>query len=1006
MLADLPLPDNNPLVLPRLAAGMTFEASQQYQLPFALGTNSAIRANGGEGQLNWTLDDMVDMSSGDVVAFVPPREAIGELKVHTASFDAEQGHTSNSTIQMTTKNGTNQFHGTAYEMARNNALAWNDYFSSKEGVPIAPIRYNQWGGSVGGPIILPKIYNGRDRTFFFFDFEHINSDFPLVSYSTFPTMAERAGDFSALLPLGIQIYDPLTGTLTPDGHVARTPFPNNIIPANRISPIAQYYLSLLYPPKLPGDQYGMNNYFARQAIDDIFNSETVRVDRTISDKQKLFLRWGGNHTLQNSFSHAVPEWVEAPAMGYGGNNDSTLNDVYTFSPTTVANFRVGFDRYNQGDFPEAYNRVDPAKIGFSPQTVALMEGLHYLPGIGTNYFSMGGGSIDFGARNIYSFGTTVTKIHAHHQLKFGYELRVDRENDSYPGCIGGCYYFSGNYTYGPRDDSPMAPIGQDTAEFLLGLPDSGNIDRNASSANQATYHALFIQDDWKATSKLALTLGLRYEYEGATTERYNRNTLSFDYTSPNPIAAAAEAAYAANPIPQIPPADFQVNGGYLFASPSQRGFWKQDPGVFLPRVGIVYQLTKNNVIRAGWGLYSMPFVIDNVNQTGFSQSTYIVPSSNGGLTFLEDFANPWPNGVLSPPGSSLGLATDIGQGIWFYPWNRKRLQAARWEISFQHQLPAQALFEAAFVGNINDHYPVWYNLDAIPAQYLSHSPFRDQATITLLTQQVANPFQGLIPNTGLDGSTVPLYQLLQPWPEFGSMETFHDAGTSFYKAAQFRLDKRFTKGWELQVNYTLSQKMTKDDILNDEDTTFNKHLSGDDRTHVIKMLGLWHLPFGQGRAVGSNWRGVTESLLGGWQVQGTYTIQSGLPVFFGTDYIFNGDFNMVALPRGQRTLDHWFNTSGFDTNPNDAPEFHMRTAPYTFPGLRCPWWLSGDLSLIKSFKLRESVKLEARAEFLNAFNQSDFGGPDTDPYDGPFFGQILGVANPALNIQLGLKLVF
>jgi hypothetical protein len=1002
VLTDMPIVDNNVMQLPRSAPGVTFLASLRYNLPFNNGTNSAIRMNGGEGNADFTLDGTPDAVT-QVVGLVPPRDAVSEMQVQTVPIDASVGHTSNALIQMATKNGTNQFHGTLYEFARNDALMWNDYFSIKEGVPKAPLRYDQWGGTVGGPIVLPKVYNGRDRTFFFFNFEHILSESPLPSYGTIPTMAERAGDFSALLPVGIQIYDPLTATLTPDGHIERSPFPNNIIPANRISQIAKNYLAYGAPPNLPGNAYGMNNFFDRQSINDSYNWENVRVDRTISDKQKLFFRWSGSHTVQTSYTHALPEWLQG--VSFGGGNDSTINDVYTFSPTTVAEFRFGFERYNGGATADAQGRIDPGQLGFSPQTVALFEGQKYLPAVGTWYTNMGSTAENLSIQNYYSPGVTVTKILAHHQLKFGYDGRYYRDNELSPGCVEGCYGFYGAYTYGPRDDSPMAPVGQDIAGLLLGLPDSGNIDRNASSANQTLYHSLFVQDDWKATSKLAVTLGLRYEYETPTNDRHNRNTRGFDYTDPNPIAAAAEAAYAVNPIPQIPPADFEVNGGYLFATPSKRGFWNGPNGAPLPRLGLAYHLTKNNVIRAGWGLFWLPFDIALVNQPGFSYSTYIVPSSNGGLTFLEDFANPFPNGAISPPGSSLGLATDNGQFLSINPLNIKHLEDARWQIGFQRQLPGQTLFEAAFVGNIDIHYPVPYDEGNIPAQYLSKSPFRDQATITLLTQQVANPFQGLIPNTSLNGSTVPLYQLLLPWPEFAGVESFHDAGTSFYKAAQLKLEKRFSKGWELQANYVLSQNMGKEDILNDEDTTFNEHLDGSDRTHVIKMLGLWHLPFGHGRALGNTWKGVTEAVLGGWQVAGTYSIASGWPVFFGTDYIFNGNFNAVALPRGQRTLDHWFNTSGFDTNPNDVPEFHMRTAPYTFPGLRSPWWLSGDLSAIKVFTLHESVKLQARFEFLNAFNQMDFYGPDTTPYD-PTFGQILGEANPPREIQFGLRITF
>jgi hypothetical protein len=1009
LLMDLPLPDGNPLTLERLVAGVTYYGPISLSRPFDNSSASSISSNGGSGPNQYTLNGSPNAVWGGAVAFVPPRDAVSELKIETFPVDAQSGHTANTLVNITTKNGTNKLHGTAYENIKNNNLSANDFFSNMEGAPKPILRYNLWGGTAGGPIIIPKLYNGLSRSFFFFSYENIYDNFPGPGLNTVPTLAERAGDFSALLPYGIQIYDPMTAQMLPDGLIQRSPFPNNIIPPDRISPIAQNYQAFYPTPNAPALPMGFNNYYTPNPGGDHFNSETVRIDHTISAKQNIFFDFSRNFRLQFSGPWAPGVNGVNPSL-WGGPNFpilGTFDHTIALSPTTVLDYRFGYSRYQANWSPSS--SYDISQLGFSPYTVGLFGGAHYLPNFSIgSYAGLSGAPGDFVTEGIYSANIKLAKAPGggRHQLKFGYDLQVNREDDLSPGCNEVCVNFDSTYTGGPQNDSPWAPIGQDYAAFLLGIPSpGGGINRNASYADQTVFNALYVNDEWKVTRKLVLDLGLRYEYESPTTERYNRGMRSFDFTAHSPIEAAAQAAYAASPIPQIPPADFHVLGGVTFLDSSHRMWYTSPRDDFQPRIGLAYNVTKDTVLRAAWGLYAQPWLIDGPYQDGFSYTTPIIPSLDGGLTFVANLYNPLPNGVITPPGASLGLSTDIGSGVGVYPLHRTPRKTERWELSFQRQLPGQILLEAAYVGSQSYHLATDLEYDSLPASYLSTTGVRNQPVIDFLSQQVSNPFQGLAPNTGLDGPTSQITQLLIPYPQFYNVSSEADNGTSNYNAAQFRFERRFSKGYELIANYTLSHAMQKQDKLNITDPTFNYRLSNIDHKHEIKAAGIWELPFGNSRKWGRGWKGLTQGVLGGWQAEGTYTIYSGGPVFFGTDYLFNGDRASVALPRGQRTIFHWLNTSGFVTDPNQQLAYEIRTAPLTFPHLRQQALNLGDLSAIKAFALRESVKLEARCEFFNAFNHPEWGGLDTNPVDSNF-GMYSYQRNLPRNIMLGLKLIF
>ncbi len=1076
-ISELPLSDGNPFTLTRLAPGIGYVGDLKFSRPFDNNGSSDFISDGVSrvGGHEFTLDGIPNTDDNGAssmrVAFIPPADAVQEFKVETASFDAQQGHGSGAAVNVVIKSGTNDFHGTVYEFVRNDVLSANDFFINRTNLVTNPardknkdgradrdaLRYNRYGGSIGGPIILPRFgeggrivgYDGRNKSFFFFAYEGLRDVFPEPNQFTVPTVAERNGDFSALLAINssFQIFDPFTGRQE-GNRIRRDPISCNgrlnVICPERISAIARNYLSFYPLPNQPGDAQGRNNFISGQPRTDTFHSESYRIDHTISAKQRLFVRYTHNNRLEaRSNWTGVINGINPTGNFLTRKNDGFSYDhIFTFSPETIVDARIGFSRFYETNVRQHEGEIDPASLGFSSQSAAFFSNDRYLPRFDIGGFSsLGDSRGDIRTHNIYVGQATLTRIVGKHSFKTGYDFRAYRENSTPSANSAGTYFFRTDYTRGPLDNATAASIGQDLASLLLGLPVTNTtvtsqIDRNTSRSNQTLYNGVFFHDDWKVSRKLTLNLGLRYELEGATTERFNRNLRGFDPTVTSPIETAARAAYAASPIPEVPVSSFQVKGGLLFANEDNRGFWDADKNNFQPRIGFAYQFNSKTVVRGGFGIYTAPFVIDGVFQSGFSQATAVQPTLNNGLTFFPTCAtcgnlfNPFPQGVATPPGSSLGIATFLGRDLEFVPVDRQNAQTRRWEISVQRELPGQWLVEASYIGNqAYDLTTTTDILNAVPRQYLSTSAFRDasmQATINSLTGLVTNPFRGLVPQSdiGLNGTTVARQQLLRPFPEFGRIRTRRDDGSAIYHAGQFRIERRFTRGFTLLTSYTWSKTMEEVFFLNDSDTNYERRISENDIPHRLVVSGIWELPFGKGRRWGNGWNGFIDAFLGGWQAQGIYQRQSGRPINLETRNIyFNGDLSALGAQISGSTVDGAFDTSGFyfhdaavQTNGVDDPAKqradtrirlanNIRTFPSRLPGFRGQPLDLWDLSVIKNFNVTERLKFQLRGEFLNAFNHPQFADPNTDPTSSNF-GKVTTQNNLPRNIQIGLKIIF
>jgi len=1045
-VADLPVPHGNPFFLMGLAAGVGFTRDPRLDRPFEpthiVGYSvDGTRAN----RSDVTIDGVVATATanpGEVTAsFVPPADIISEIVVQTATFDASFGQTEGGVTNLSMKSGTNQLHGTAYWTKMAPGIFANDFWANRNGQARGDFTYDRWGGSVGGPVWIPGLYDGRNRTFFMWGYEGIHESRPRNNGTpTVPTAAMKQGDFSQLLKLGsnYQIYNPFTRrpAATP-GRYEQDPFPDNIIPDALINPVAKKILSYFPDPLQEGDPNGQNNFVQPNLLEQAkYYTHSVRIDHQISDNHKIFGR-GSVYRRDSTYNNYFHNEVTGNEFQFL-NRAFTFDDVYTFNPTTVMNLRYGYNRFIRGD---AGNRsligMDLTTLGFPKElNDAISPDIRRFPRIDISGYQGTASPGYVRPNDTHSFIGTLNKMFGSHAFKTGIEFRAYREtNRTFANDESGRYNFDGSWMRGPLDNSPGSPsnLGQSVAALLIGLPSTSNtyIARNASYAEQSTSWGIYFHDDWKVNDRLTVNLGLRYEYEGALTERFNRTVRGFDFDAVQPFEEQARAIYAQNPIPELSPDQFLVRGGLTFAGVNgePRTLWNAPTKQFMPRIGLAYKVDPKTVIRAGYGIF-FGFLGQrrgDVIQTGFSRNTPFVPTVDNGLTFIADLSNPYPDGILEPVGAGQGILTNVGSSITFFNENPKTPYMQRWQIGFQRELGAGYVVDAAYVGNRGTHLEYMNNgnialrnLNAIPNKYLSTKPTRDDETNNWLTQSkgIPNPFydpatgKTILPagaSSAFTGKEIARNRLLRPFLAFDAVNMDEQEGYSWYHSFQTTIQKRFSQGYTLMGNYTYSEFMQATELLNAGDLRPTEMISDLDRPHRLTISGIYELPFGYGKPWGAG-NPVLSRIIGGWQISGIYTMQSGAPIQFSNDMIFKGnDVEQIELSASERSIERWFNNSPdlWETDSKNQLVNHLRTFPLRFDFLRADIVNNYDFSLVKKTPVTEGKELHFKAEFLNAFNHPQFSAPDTNPSSANF-GKIR--ANNQVNyprrIQLSLKFIF
>jgi len=1050
-IAELPLAEGNPMTLIQLAPGIVVTGGWSSNSALSNSGPSNFEVNGSPGGNEYTLDGAPNTADRQTqgaarVGLQPPTDAVEEFKVVTAGFDAQQGRTAGGSVDVAVKSGTNEFHGTLYEFVRNDVLMANSFFFNRQGRPKQARRYNRFGGTVGGPLSIPRLHSGKDRTFFFTSYERIRPITPSLETITVPNEAFRRGDFSSLLSRAtpLYVYDPRTARVE-GARVVRDPIQCNgrinVICPDRISPIAANYLSFLPLPTDPGSV--TNNYTGNGPGDNSYDVFLARIDHVFDDRHRIFGRYSqGWRTEIDENSAGTVNGVRVNGrLGHRGNKGGVVDYVYVRSAATILNLRAGYTRFKQDRFSLASYDYDITRMGFSPQALALFTA-NTLPQINvSNYSSPVEPTGYLNTNPTWSFQPTLTRLAGSHSFRFGYDYRVYQQNRADQTYKAGQYTFNNDFTR-QNDLNPSLPIeqlqAQGMAALLLGQPTGGNFPLLADNAATAIYNSLYIQDDWKATRKLTLNLGLRYEVDHGTTERYNRIIHDFDPSAPNPTEAAVRANYALNPIAEIAPANFRVPGVLVFAGKGNRAF-KADKNNLQVRIGGAFRIDDKTAIRAGWGMFMVPFVLDGINQNGFSRNTPLVASPDRGLTFTASLANPFPTGYIAE--TNRGPASLVGQNPGtIVPSRRVNGMVQRWEVSLQRELPGRWLVEGAYIGNTGSKLTVGVDANPIPRQYQSTSPVRDQALINFLDAPVTNPFRGVAGYEGTNlytAAVISRSQLLRPYPQYTGLGRERYDGASSYHAMQARVEKRFSRGYTLLGTYAWSKYLEEVSLLNPTDDRYEKRLSDADSPHRMALSGIYELPFGRGRTYGSNWSRIKEALLGGFQVQGIFQYQAGRPMTLGNIY-FNGNLSdlrpairssTIGVLGSTNITDNVFLTNiqmtGFylqddavktggqldynkqrnDTRINLSQ--NIRTLPSRVSNFRNQGNTILDVSLIKNFSFTERVKLQFRAEAINSLNKVHFNAPVLNPRDANF-GRVTNSDSPTnpREFQLGLRLVF
>lgn len=1032
-LEDLPLVHGDPYKLIGLAPGVAHTGSQRLDRPFEPTHIVGYAIDGTRGnRSDLTIDGAPSTATANanevIASYVPPSDIVQEFKVQTATFDAQFGNTEGGVTSISIKSGTNALNGSAYYFGQPGSWAANDFFGNSRGQARPETKSDRFGGYVSGPVRLPWLYNGKDKTFFLFGYEGIRDSRPRFDAGSavwVPTEALARGDFSGL---GVTIWDPATrintGTAASPVWTAQQSFTNGIIPANRINPIASKVLQYWAKPKSSGL---VGNIFDSTLNENTkpYDNYTFRIDQNVADNNRMFVR--------GSVYNRTSVYNDYTGTPYTGVNfifkarQGVIDDVHTFNSTTFLNVRYGYNRFirAQDQEPDAQG-FDLTQLGFSSNYNNLIpEDVRRFPRFDFTGGPLGNGmSNEFRPVDTHSFATTLNKIIGRHSMKFGGELRIYREDSIFKSNDQtGQFVFDNTYTRQASNGATNQDINglQGYAAFLLGLPTSMSIVRRADYSEFSKTFGFFAQDDWKINQKLTLNLGLRYEVETALVERNDKSVSGFDFDYTQPFQQTVRDRLIATPVTGVDGANITTKGGLLFAGKDGgSGLYSTPKNVFLPRFGLAYQLNEKTVLRGGFGLFA-GFLGErrgDVIQPGYTRTTTFGLSALANGSPIPFTIDNFPSvAIQEPVGNTQGKQAGLGGAISFFNQNPEVSRQARYQIGVQRELPWGFVAEAVYVGNYGYNIEITRNINALPNIYLNTDNSRSPAQIannTFLTAQVANPFRNLPDFAGTAFGTnanITRSQLLRPFPQFGDISTTVNDGKSWYHSGQFSLNKRFSDGYTFGASYTWSKWLQATEYLNAGDDLPTRMISDQDTPHRFSVSGIYELPFGKGKAFLSD-NAVLDRIVGGWQVQGVYAFQVGFPIAFGSFNTGNGNTagdifyvgGDIALPSNQRTTALWFNTSAFSTA---APVSHLRTLPYRFADVRRDNINNVDLSFLKNTRINEKMRIQFKLDLINAFNEPYFVVPVVNQAQ-TTFGQISASNqdNYARRIQFGIKFLF
>jgi hypothetical protein len=1062
---ELPLNGRNPMNLTALVPSVVPQGQSTGNTnaanPFAWGN---YQIGGGMANQSATFIDgsPVNTTYVNLTSLVPTQDSLGEFKVDTNDLTADYGHLAGGAIQFSTKSGTNTIHGGGWEYFRNKLLDANDYFLNHKGQPRGAFSQNQFGANFGGPVFIPHLYDGRNRTFFFANWEgfYLRQGSPVQE--TIPTVSELGltgnGDADMNLlptvtgpnqtPIAPIVYDPATTCLVLAGcsdpllgknYGDRLPFPGNIIPANRINPTAVNYIKKFYPAPAADTNNGVNNWANAFSVGGQNFETVVRIDHQVSDKQHIMSRytyWKNTNLPQDPMGTGICK--DRCSEDFATHN-WVGDDTYTFNSTTILDVRLSYLRFVYtrvakltSYLPSDIGQIAPAAEYPGPEAVSIAQF-----DTASTFSSDGADSTIGNWSDNDRIAGNLTKIVGKHTFKVGGEYLRATFNYFQANQTAGGGNAASDWTNNNNTSGSLAYTGAGLATFLLGYTDGISYNQVAPNTSEMLYPAVYATDDWRVTPKLTAHLGLRWENGLPWTDRHN-NISYFDPKAINPILAGAGI-------------NSFLGSSEVVKSSTRAERWGQDHFnmQMSPRIGLTYAITPTTVLSGGYGILWIPldvsFQTSPNNDPINSYSTNTITSTNNNLSPdpRNNFTNPLPNGIALPPKRSLDPNTGfqkilLGGGSSENWTNNPYPYAQQWNVGIQHQFGSTMVLDVAYAGAKGTHLP-WYSLSksALPDTFFNST--YDDATGNpnqYLKRQLPNPFIGLVnPTQGLNTQPTLDQQNLvyRPYAQYGNGIGIGSAdyANSDYHSLQVKMQKRFTGGASIGLGYTYSKLISATDTLtgwlestsadnwgalNPNHLELEKALSSNDVKNRLVVSYVYDIPVGRGKAILPNAGRFADEVVGGWGLEGITTFQSGFPMPIGGNNNANQDFggigqrpsfvagcNRAAKTGGPIETRQFWNPSCYTQTPEFQYGMQRNDSIVRTPGID-----NWDTSIFKNFAIDRDgrTSIQFRTEFFNVWNRVQFNPPNNNFTGGTSAATVNSAANLPRLVQFALRLKF
>jgi len=1012
-LVNLPILGRNPYMTVKVSGLFVNTGNPQF-VRFAdqNGTTQTSVAGGPVGSNQYLIDGVPISDTNNRPIVIPTIESIQDVKVQANTYDAQVGRTGGAVFNTLLRSGTNTYHGSVFGATRQTDWLANDFFANRSGIARPDSPYYNWGASLGGFVSIPRVYDGRNKTFFFIGSEGYIQTSPYTETFAVPTALERKGDFSSSYnadgTLNV-IYDPTKTYTDANGLIHRTAFAGNVIPDGNQSAVGKNIASY-YPLPQVSAPTGQNNFTGTDNVRDHAQEVTVKLDQQIRpwwnvSGSYIFyeaLQPLGNPlgTLPGSYSYTYHRQVDA----------TQLNSTWILNPTTVITARYGVNRF-PNLIAEVSKGFDPSSLGFPVSLTSQLQA-KFFPSIFLRNFSQLGqdtSSLDNWKSQVAN--GTLAKSAGKHNFTFGAEYRRIRMDFKDLGDAPGTYTFSGAFTQafpGVSNDG----TGSDLADLLLGYPVSGDVETSTQLNTYVDYHALFAQDDLRLTRRLTLNLGLRYESETGLKEDHNQLAVGFDRTATTQLAS-----------------NTTVTGGILFAgvNGSPRDVGNLSRLKFAPRVGASFALDAKTVLRGGYGILYAPLRYDPSASLapGYTQYTPYVASNDNDQTPANVLDNPFPNGIQKPAGNSAGLLTGIGSSVTSYDQHLQAPRVQQFSAGVERELPGHIALEAEYIGSRSTNLSPGPT-GSVAANYNQLNPSNFGLGYAALSSSVPNPYYGNGGTGVIGGATVAQSQLLRPFPQFSAVNLLTSSSHADYNALLVKAERRIGRGLNLLSSFTWSRNRdasfaTSNSIQsaasgapqNIYDLRAEYGRAVNDVPYRFSAGVTYDLPVGHGERFSTGSR-ITDLIAGNWQLSVVPTFQAGFPVTIkqssnpNSSIVGNGVQrpNLVAgaslATKGSlySRLNGYINPSAFTT----SSALTFGNAPRTL-SLRGPGFENWDIALFKNVVVRDHVNVQFRAESFNAFNTPQFSGPNTS-FGSSSFGTISSQANFPRYLQLGLRVSY